>query len=165
MYDIYIYKYTHAHLNRARERASGGRKFRSIRTLYAAVKPVKGSPFGRVYHAHPHERAIYRTSVRARQGEMLGQRSEGDGERGRKRKTRTAIVVEDLCHNLKLAIHFFPFFSLFPFFYEALRKYFVIYERIREDHDSDKYCFLDLPRFYRVFRNSWEISSSRYYRR
>lgn len=98
MYDIYR-KYTHAHLNRARERASGGRKFRSIRTLYAAVKPVKGSPFGRVYHAHPHERAIYRTSVRAREGEMLGARTK---VRRRRRTGQEAENTDGHCRGRPL---------------------------------------------------------------
>lgn len=98
MYDI-CRKYTHAHLNRARERASGGRKFRSIRTLYAAVKPVKGSPFGRVYHAHPHERAIYRTSVRAREGEMLGARTK---VRRRRRTGQEAENTDGHCRGRPL---------------------------------------------------------------
>lgn len=119
---FYIYrKCTHAQVE-ACTRASG-RKFRSTRTLDAAVKPVKGfPPFSLAFTTHTHPQCFARISVYARRRDARGRTKVRRRRRGRKQETRTAIVVEETFAIIrKLA-----FFLLFPF-YEALRKYFVLF--------------------------------------
>lgn len=102
---------------------ASGRKFRSTRTLDAAVKPVKGfPPFSLAFTTHTHPQCFARTSVYARRRDARGRTKVRRRRRGRKRKTRTAIVVEETFAIIrKLAIRFFSSF------YEALRKYFVLF--------------------------------------
>lgn len=133
---FYIYrKCTHAQVE-ACTRASG-RKFRSTRTLDAAVKPVKGfPPFSLAFttHTHPQYKCI-------RAKERCSCQDKGPEKKMGQRKTRTAIVVEETFAIIrKLA-----FFLLFPF-YEALRKYFVLFtQRITKKRPSPINIIFSIP--------------------
>lgn len=96
--------------------------------------------------------AVYRISVYARRRDARAG-TKVRRRRGRKRKTRTAIVVEDLCHNPKTRHSlFFSFFFLL--LYEALRKYFVIYERITTKRRPPpiNIIFFILPAYFEILR-------------
>lgn len=97
------------------------------------------SLLARVYHAHPP--TVLRPYKCIRAKERCSCQDKGPEKKMGQRKTRTAIVVEETFAIIrKLA-----FFLLFPF-YEALRKYFVLFtQRITKKRPSPINIIFSIP--------------------